>query len=335
MITLKGLSKQFLAKRPHPFSGNRRVVNAVQSVDLTWEPGKFVAIVGESGCGKSTLGRMIAGIIPATEGQMLLDGVDMTGLSPSRRRQWARTVQLIPQDPYAALNPVRTIKDSLSEPLLYYRVAPRSTLNDRLGALLDMVGLDAGNVLSKYPHQLSGGQRQRVVVARALTLEPNYLIADESVSMVDVSLRLGILENMRTISRQRRLGLMFITHDFRVARYIAQGGTIVVMYLGQVIESGPTEEVLQSPSHPYTQALISAVPILEGKERRVEEVVPRSYELSAAASPSHGCAFEPRCPFATARCQSEAPVLTPLNELGHEVSCHHASPRQLIASAHE
>ncbi|MCL6442370.1 MAG: ABC transporter ATP-binding protein [Alicyclobacillus sp.] len=332
MIELKGLSKTFIAKRKGMFDRQRRVIHAVREVNLAWEQGKFLAIVGESGCGKSTLGRMIAGIIPATSGGLLLDGKDMTHLNGQRKRDWARTVQLIPQDPYAALNPVRTIKSSLAEPLLYHRLTTRRTLNDRLDALLNMVGLDATNVLNKYPHQLSGGQRQRVVVARALTLEPQYLIADESVSMVDVSLRLGILENMRSISRQRRLGLMFITHDFRVARYIAQGGHIAVMYLGRIIEFGPTEEILTSPQHPYTQSLISAVPLLEGKERHIEEVVPKSYELSVESVPKNGCAFEPRCPFATDKCRTSVPALHRLDGQEHAVACHHASARQLLAS---
>lgn len=333
MIELARLSKTFSAKKSHTFA-KRQWVHAVRDVHLSWEPGRFMAIVGESGCGKSTLGRMIAGITPPSGGEILLDDEDMTHQSNARKRQWARTVQLIPQDPYAALNPVRTIRDALGEPLLYYKSCTRKTLGERLDALLDMVGLDASNVLSKFPHQLSGGQRQRIVVARALTLEPHYLIADESVSMVDVSLRLGILENMRSISRQRKLGLMFITHDFRVARYIAQDGIIAVMYLGRVIESGPTEEILHAPQHPYTQALISAVPILEGIEQRVENVVPKSYELSVDAVPIHGCAFEPRCPFATDRCRVEQPSLAVTDDSNHLVSCHHPTVRRLIASTH-
>lgn len=331
MIELKGLSKTFVSKKKGIFGGERRLVHAVQDINLTWEHGKFLAIVGESGCGKSTLGRMIAGIIDSSGGQLTVDGQDMTRVSGKRKQEWAQNIQLIPQDPYAALNPVRTIRDSLSDPLLYHKKTTRRTVNDRLEALLNMVGLDGGNVLHKFPHQLSGGQRQRIVVARALALEPQYLIADESVSMVDVSLRLGILENMKSISRQRKLGLMFITHDFRVARYIAQGGTIAVMYLGKIIESGPTEEVLNAPQHPYTQALISAVPILKGRERRVGEVLPESYDLSTDKVPENGCAFEPRCPFATEECRNSIPKLEVAQGTQHAVACHYADARQLIA----
>lgn len=276
---------------------------------------------------------MVSGLIPPSAGDIVIDGKTMTQAPRHAWKKWAQLVQLIPQDPYAALNPVRTIKTSLAEPLLYHHKIRRGELNQRLESLLDMVGLDAGNVLEKFPHQLSGGQRQRLVVARALTVDPQYLVADESVSMVDVSLRLEILESMKQISRQRQLGLMFITHDFRVARYIAQGGEIVVMYLGRVIERGPTEEILRSPQHPYAQSLISAVPILEGRERRLEEIVPRNYELSVDGVPEHGCPFQPRCPFATEKCVKESPELRGVDHPEHLVACHYAEPRKLIAAA--
>jgi peptide/nickel transport system ATP-binding protein len=330
MIELKDVGKTFVMKKGGG-SFKRKIVRAVQGVDLDWKPGDFIAIVGESGCGKSTLGRMIAGIITPSDGELRWDGREIRYLQGEARRAWSRTAQLIPQDPYAALNPVRKIRSSFADPLLYHHMVPRARVEDRMAELLRLVGLEPDNVIDKYPHELSGGQRQRVVVARALTVEPGYLIADEAVSMVDVSLRLGIMNRIKEISQTRDLGLMFITHDFRVARYIAQGGHILVMYLGRVIERGPAEEVLRHPLHPYTQALISAVPILQGSETRLSEVVPKSYELTDQV-PETGCAFEPRCPFATAECKRIRPELEPYGEEGHAAACLHAEPRQLVAN---
>lgn len=331
MIEVRDVSKAFVVKKGSSLARTRQVVNAVQHVNLEWETDRFLAIVGESGCGKSTLGRMLAGIITPTSGSITLDGTDVTERRRgSERKSLARMAQLIPQDPYAALNPVRKIKDMFEDPLRYHQMVPKGQVKKRTEELLTLVGLDPANVMHKYPNQLSGGQRQRVVVARALTVDPQYLIADEAVSMVDVSLRIGIMDNMKAISKQRKLGLLFITHDFRVARYIAQGGSIAVMYLGKVVEQGPTEEVLTRPMHPYTQALISAVPILEGRERRVQEIAPKSYELTGRV-PHDGCPFEPRCPLAADVCVKEAPVLEQQGaHKEHLAACHFASERSLV-----
>lgn len=328
MIELKRLSKSFVVKKSSSKLRARQTLHAVRDINLVWGNNDFLAIVGESGCGKSTLGRMIAGIIAPSEGEILSDGVNTAGLSGAHRRKWARMAQLIPQDPYAALNPVRRIRDMMADPLSYHNIVAKQQIAGRTEELLASVGLNSASVMDKYPHQLSGGQRQRVVVARALTVEPQYLIADEAVSMVDVSLRIGIMDSMKAIAFKRQLGLLFITHDFRVARYIAQGGRIAVMYLGRIVEIGPTEEVLQCPQHPYTQALISAVPLLEGRERRVETVIPNSYELTESVT-HQGCPFEPRCPFATDHCRAVAPELAEITA-GHHAACHFASPRQLI-----
>lgn len=331
MMKIRDVSKHFTVKKGSSLSRTRQIVRAVQNVTLDWDLGDFVAIVGESGCGKSTLGRMLAGITPPTSGTITLDGEILGGArGGAQRKAFARMAQLIPQDPYAALNPVRRIKDLFYDPLSYHKMVPRGQIQERVEELLTMVGLNPANVMNKYPNQLSGGQRQRVVVARALTVDPKFLIADESVSMVDVSLRIGIMDNMKAISRQRQLGLMFITHDFRVARYIAQGGRIAVMYLGQIIEQGPTEEVLKQPMHPYTQALISAVPILEGREERVSEVLPKSYELTGVV-PHEGCPFEPRCPLATDICVKQAPELEADPVIAeHLVACHFSTPREMV-----
>jgi oligopeptide/dipeptide ABC transporter ATP-binding protein len=329
MITVKDLSKTFMMKQSGGLGRQPKLVKAVDQVNFSWDKGKFMAIVGESGCGKSTLGRMLAGLIPATSGTMDHDGRRLDKAGGLSQREWARIVQLIPQDPYAAINPVRKIRSLFRDPILYHKLVDKSEVDGRIETLLSMVGLSANNVLSKYPHQLSGGQRQRLVVARALTVDPEYLVADEAVSMVDVSLRIGIMDSMKRISESRDLGLLFITHDFRVARYIAQNGTISVMYLGRVVEQGPTEALLSRPLHPYTQSLISAVPILEGREQRVHDIVPSRYELTDS-SDVQGCAFAPRCPFADEKCRLTAPELLSINSPDHQVACHYAEPREVV-----
>lgn len=329
MIRLEGLTKTFPLKGK---GSEKRTMTAVDRVDFEWDPSRFVALVGESGCGKSTLGRMIAGIIRPTGGRLWWDDRDVLALAGREKARWSRVVQLIPQDPYAAINPVRKIRGLFADPLLYHRLVKKTEVDARIEALLAMVGLNPANVIDKYPHQLSGGQRQRLVVARALTVEPQYLVADEAVSMVDVSLRIGIMDAMKRISAERGLGLLFITHDFRVARYIARGGTIAVMYLGRIVEQGPAEAVLQEPMHPYTQSLISAVPILEGKEQRIDQVEPLTYDLTQPSRET-GCAFAPRCPYAESRCREETPILPVLTPGGHVAACHFANPRTLIAES--
>ena len=328
MIAVKQLSKTFTAKKKGGSGSSLQTVRAVDALDLTWEKDQFIAVVGESGCGKSTLGRMLAGLIPPSQGSIELDNVPMSQVLSQRGRPWSRVVQLIPQDPYAAINPVRKIRSLFRDPLLYHHRVAKSQVDLRIEELLAMVGLDPKNVLDKYPHQLSGGQRQRVVVARAMTVDPGYLVADEAVSMVDVSLRIGIMDHLKKISTERQLGLLFITHDFRVARYIAQNGTIAVMYLGRVVEQGPSEEILGHPMHPYTQALLSAVPILEGREERVNDVVPLRYEVSAHGE--RGCAFASRCPFADQTCRETSPPLTIVQAPDHSVACHYAESRSVV-----
>ncbi|MCY0878453.1 MAG: ABC transporter ATP-binding protein [Firmicutes bacterium] len=334
MIQVINVSKSFLVKTTSSHAASGRIVQAVRDVSLSWNKGEFFAIVGESGCGKTTLGRLLAGHLLPTGGEIQYNGVSMSTTKRPHHRHLARLVQLIPQDPYAALNPVRKIRGLMRDPITYHRIANNRQADELAENLLQMVGLSAKDVIGKYPHQLSGGQRQRLVIARALTVEPQYLIADEAVSMVDVSLRIGIMDSLKEISRQRQLGLLFITHDFRVARYIAQGGSIAVMYLGQIVEQGPTEEILGAPLHPYTQSLISAVPILEGVEARNQTVVPSRYEISTQ-NLAQGCSFANRCPFADQLCKNKAPSLLPSTSPHHLVACHHAEPRELVVDVAE
>jgi oligopeptide/dipeptide ABC transporter ATP-binding protein len=333
VITGTGIVKTY-KQRGNVLGG--RAVQALRGVDFTIPEGGAVSFIGESGCGKTTLGRIIAGLETYDSGEIVVDGVPMSTLSPRRRAERFRRIQLIHQDPYSALNPTRTIHQTLFAPLaLRARQAGRSKewMADRAEELLALVGIDPGYVLPRYPHQLSGGMRQRVVIARALTVDPQMLVADESVSMIDVSLRLGILALLKDLRERLGVSVLFITHDIATARYIGGDSELYVIYRGQIVERGPTDTVISAPVHPYTQSLLSAIPVLHGLERPgPERVVPRE-----ALDESHedtGCLFARRCPFSTERCHREQPVLdrrTPDGWHGiHEHACFHPRPRSVI-----
>ncbi|GAA4591260.1 ATP-binding cassette domain-containing protein [Planotetraspora phitsanulokensis] len=308
MITGTAITKTFKQR------GNvlgKREVPALRGVDFAIKKGGAVSFIGESGCGKTTLGRIIAGLETYDSGEIVIDDVAMSGLSHRHRQPYFRRIQLIHQDPYSALNPTRTIHQTLEAPLrLRARQTgrPRSWVDARAEELLSLVGIDPGYVLPRYPHQLSGGMRQRVVIARALTMDPEVLVADEAVSMIDVSLRLGILGLLRDLRERLGVSVLFITHDIATARYIGDEGELYVIYRGQVVERGSTETIIADPVHPYTQSLLSAIPVLHGLERPgAEQVVPT--EALDEAQADEGCLFTRRCPFSTARCEAERPVL--------------------------
>ncbi|GII58330.1 ABC transporter ATP-binding protein [Planotetraspora thailandica] len=309
MITGTAITKTF---RQRGSVLGKRDVPALRGVDFAIERGGAVSFIGESGCGKTTLGRIIAGLETYDSGEIVIDGTPMSSLSHHRRQPYFRRIQLIHQDPYSALNPTRTIHQTLEAPLrLRARQTgrPRSWVDGRAEELLSLVGIDPGYVLPRYPHQLSGGMRQRVVIARALTMDPEMLVADEAVSMIDVSLRLGILGLLRDLRERLHVSVLFITHDIATARYIGDEGEVYVIYRGQVIERGPTETIIADPVHPYTQSLLSAIPVLHGLERPgSEQVVPT--EALDEGQADAGCLFARRCPFSTDRCENERPVLS-------------------------
>lgn len=312
----------------------RSPVVALRQVSLTLGDGAVVAVIGESGSGKTTLGRIVSGLEPFDSGSLAIDGERTAELPAGRRAERFQRVQLIHQDPYAALNPTRRIDQTLG-PVLRVRARqlsqPEAWVRARQAELLTMVGLSPQGVLGKYPHELSGGQRQRVVIARALTVDPTVLVADEAVSMIDVSLRLGILQLLQRLRDQLGLALMFITHDVAVARYVAHDGQICVLYRGEVVEKGPTETVLAGPLHPYTQALLSAVPVMHGIERPgADRFVPLSPLPDGAAAPAAACSFTGRCPFAQERCQREHPELVAGGAGGHLHACFFPTPRRVI-----
>jgi peptide/nickel transport system ATP-binding protein len=308
-------------------------VRALRGVDFTIPDRGAVSFIGESGCGKTTLGRILCGLDDFDGGELVIAGQPMSQLRRQQRAPYFRRIQMIHQDPYSALNPTRTIEHILGDPLALrarQRHADQSWVRRRRSELLELVGLDPGLVLPRYPHMLSGGMRQRVVIARALTVDPDVLVADEAVSMIDVSLRLGILRLLRDLRDRLGLSLLFITHDVATARYVGQGGELYVIYLGKVVEHGSTDTVIQRPVHPYSQCLLSAIPVLRGiEEPGPERVVPSGPFNERLAPP--GCLFEPRCPFAAAVCRSQVPPLGHLGGTEQEHACLYPERRAVVA----
>jgi peptide/nickel transport system ATP-binding protein len=278
-VQARGLTKTFPVARTR-ILGARDTVAAVDDVSFTLRPGTITALVGESGSGKSTVARILAKLHEPTSGSVLFDGRDTARLPRRHVRRYRSQVQMIFQDPFGSLNPVRTIRHHIERPLRIHRVVPRREVRARVHELLATVGLvPAEAYAAKYPHELSGGQRQRVAIARALAVEPAVILADEPISMLDVSIRIGVLNLMLELKRQRNIAFLYITHDLGSARYVAD--EVLVMYGGRILEQGPTDEVLQHALHPYTQLLLSAVPSAEAGMRRMRLTGRERDELGA------------------------------------------------------
>ena len=292
-------------------SGSQQV-RAVDDVSFTIRPGETLCLVGESGCGKSTTGRMMAGLLEPSEGRVLYGGTEVGSLTDEERRSFRRAVQIIHQDPYASLNPIRNVTQILRAPLQRHKlVKSRSELKSRLRELLETVGLTPPeDFLKKHPHQLSGGQRQRVSVARALTVNPEVIVADEPVSMVEVSLRIGLLNMLLSLQRDLGVAFLFITHDLAVAKHFSWDGRIGVMYLGRMVELGSTQRLVKEPAHPYTRALISALPEADPElTRNKERLRLRSPDIPSLLNLPAGCPFHPRCPmYEEGLCDTDRPA---------------------------
>lgn len=299
-------------------------VGALVDVNLNIGEGEIVAVVGESGCGKTTLGKVITDIHKPSEGQLLFEGKDVSKLNKKEYDQYRLGVQMVHQDSYAALNSNRTIFQSLSLPLLQHKIAKnKEEAFDILCEYFNEVGLNPPTqFLEKYPHQLSGGQRQRILLARALSVKPKLIVADEPVSMVDVSLRISLLDLMSRMNKKYNISFIYITHDLATARYIAQNGRIVVMYLGKMIEMNTIKNAIENPKHPYFHALLSAVPVADPKMRTnfVNDLPLRSVDMPSAVNPPSGCRFHPRCPHYKEICTTEEPKLVSCGE--GVVACH-------------
>ena len=307
------------------FRTRQGTVRAVDDVSLSIEPGQVVCLVGESGSGKTTTAKLAAGLRRPSEGAVRFRGQDIWRMDSNAFRTYRRAVQYIHQDPYASLNPVHTVLDTLTTPLRHHGIArSRADAINKASELLVMVDLTPPeNFLFKYPHQLSGGQRQRVSVARALTLQPKLIAADEATSMLDVSIRVSLLNMLKRLSKELDAGFLFITHDLAIAKYFAWYGHIAVMYLGRIVEFGPTPSVINSPQHPYTRALLSAIPEPDPDlTRRRERVQLRSVDIASLLHVPPGCGFHPRCPlFEQGLCDTLRPPLAEVEE-DRAVACH-------------
>ena len=298
------------------FKSARGMVHAVDDVSFTLEAGKTLGVVGESGCGKSTLGRTIIRLQEPTSGSVFFDGKDVSKLNRQGLWEQRRQMQMIFQDPFSSLNPRMTISQAIEEPLALYKICPdRTSRQKRVAELMDTVGL-ARRLYNTYPHELDGGRRQRIGIARALALNPRFIVCDEPVSALDVSIQAQILNLMQDLQKELHLTYMFITHDLSVVYHISD--EIMVMYLGQVIEKAPAEKLFANPVHPYTQALLSAIPVPSLHDRR--ERVLMTGELTSPIDPPAECRFSNRCRFATDHCREAEPQLLEV-EPGHFVSC--------------
>ncbi|WMD22842.1 ABC transporter ATP-binding protein [Achromobacter seleniivolatilans] len=294
---------------------NSHTVHAVDRVDLTIHQGEVVGLVGESGCGKSTLGRVLAGILPATSGSIQTPAGELRSLTGRAAHTQRMATQMIFQDPMSSLNPRKRVRDIIGEAPLANRIIARGDYDNYVIDVMRRVGLDP-DYRNRFPHQFSGGQRQRIGIGRALAVKPEFLICDESIAALDVSIQAQILNLFMDLRQDLGLTYLFISHDLGVVQRISD--RTVIMYLGRIVESGPTAEVFTTPRHPYTQALLEEVPRLSNRKRRFHAI---TGEIPSPLNPPAGCHFHPRCPRAIAQCKTQAPALQAVAS-GHQAACH-------------
>ena len=330
LISAEDVSKQFAL--PQSIIGRLSgqpplAVHALSGVSFSLNRGETLGIVGESGCGKSTLARCLIRLFDCDGGKVLFEGQDIAALTGPARRAFNRRVQMIFQDPYSSLNPRMTVRQVLTEALSVHKMRPRAEIPARIDELLDLVRLTRDSA-DRYPHEFSGGQRQRIGIARALAVEPEVLVADELVSALDVSVQAQVVNLLLQLQEQLQLTVVFVAHDLRLVRHISH--RVAVMYLGRIVELGPTESLFSAPRHPYTKALLDAAPELD-PEHRSTAVAARG-EIPSPIHPPAGCAFNTRCPLAFDRCRTERPALAD-RVAGHQAACHLADFGQEAASA--
>ncbi|MEE9236358.1 MAG: oligopeptide/dipeptide ABC transporter ATP-binding protein [Thermoplasmata archaeon] len=331
---VQGLQKLFPLKAGllQSLMGQERFVHAVNGISFKIRHAEILGMVGESGCGKTTTGRLLVGLEEPTAGTMRFDGTDIAGLGSEELKAFRRRVQMIFQDPYESLNPRFTVMKTVGEPLIVHSITDSIEEREKMVArALEHAELKpASEFLHRYPHELSGGQRQRVSVARAIVLRPEFIVADEPVSMLDVSIRAGVMNLMLDLRDKFDLTFLFISHDVAVTRYMSD--RMAVMYLGRIVEMGDTEDVIKEPLHPYTQALLSAVPAPDPKHRHGRVKI--SGEIPSPIDLPPGCSFHPRCPYVKDICREVTPELREITE-GHYAECHFAGELELEAALEE
>ena len=328
VLETRNLVKHFPLTRGVVFKKQYGAVRAVDGVNLELRRGETLGIVGESGCGKSTLARMLVGLEKPTSGDLFVQGKNMSKVGAEERRRGRRNIQLVMQDPYTSLNPRMTVGDIIGEPFeVHPDVVPKGQRRAKVQELLELVGLNPDHI-NRYPHQFSGGQRQRIGIARALALNPEIILCDEPVSALDVSIQAQVINLLEKLQNELSLSYIFIAHDLSVVRHIAD--RVAVMYLGKVVEIGTEDEIYESPTHPYTQALLSAVPVPDPKLRGHRDQIVLTGDVPSPANPPSGCRFRTRCWKAQDICAEQEPLLQIGDKSGHPSACHFAEVRDVV-----
>jgi oligopeptide transport system ATP-binding protein len=328
VLETRDLVKHFPLTRGIVFKTKYGDVRAVDGVNLQLHRAETLGVVGESGCGKSTLAKLLVGLEKPTSGSIVVRGNDISKLDARAVRRARRNIQLVMQDPYTSLNPRMTVADIVGEPFeIHPEVAPRGSRRDRVRQLIDLVGLNPDHI-NRYPHQFSGGQRQRIGIARALALNPEIIICDEPVSALDVSIQAQVVNLLEKLQNELKLSYIFIAHDLSVVRHIAD--RVAVMYLGKVVELGTDLDIYDRPTHPYTQALLSAVPVPDPTLRGLRDQIVLEGDVPSPANPPSGCRFRTRCWKAQEICTTQEPPLVVRDKSTHPSACHFAEVRDVV-----